>query len=80
MEINPKINNTPEKIKSSMNAYARFSTLAFQMVAIILLGVFIGYKLDKYLHINNHVLLVLFSFFFVVIALVVMIKSIQTFK
>ena len=33
--------------KSALNEYARYSSLAFQMIAIILAGVFGGIKLDQ---------------------------------
>ncbi len=36
--------------KNSLNNYARYSGMAFQMLAIILVGVFGGYKLDEWLH------------------------------
>jgi F0F1-type ATP synthase assembly protein I len=36
--------------KKSLNNYARYSGMAFQMLAIILVGVFGGYKLDEWLH------------------------------
>lgn len=39
-----KENQKPEK---QLNTYARFSGLAVQMVAIIGVGTFIGYKLDE---------------------------------
>ena len=37
-----------KKPKPPLSAYARFSGIAFQMVAIIALGVFLGLKLDQY--------------------------------
>lgn len=36
--------------KKSLNNYTRYSGMAFQMLAIILVGVFGGYKLDEWLH------------------------------
>ncbi len=35
--------------KKSLNAYARYSGIAFQMIAIILLGVYGGWKIDEWL-------------------------------
>jgi ATP synthase protein I len=35
--------------RKSLNDYARYSGMAFQMLAIILAGVFAGYKLDAML-------------------------------
>ncbi len=36
----------PSNWNRSLNTYARYSSLAFQMMAIMLLFVFAGYKLD----------------------------------
>jgi F0F1-type ATP synthase assembly protein I len=36
--------------RKNLNDYARYSSMAFQMMAIILAGVFAGYKLDQWLH------------------------------
>ena len=38
--------------KQGLNNYARYSGMAFQMLAIILLGVFSGFKLDSWLHLK----------------------------
>ena len=35
--------------KKPLNVYAKYSTLGFQMIAIILAGLFGGIKLDEYL-------------------------------
>jgi ATP synthase protein I len=45
----PSSKTTKEKPnrKSALNDYGRYSSLAFQMIAIILAGVFGGIKLDK---------------------------------
>lgn len=40
-------NKNPEKRKKQLNNYARYSGMAFQMLGIILLGVFGGIKLDE---------------------------------
>jgi F0F1-type ATP synthase assembly protein I len=36
--------------RKNLSVYARYSGMAIQMLAIILLGVFAGFKLDKWLH------------------------------
>jgi F0F1-type ATP synthase assembly protein I len=36
--------------KKSLNVYARYSGIAFQMVAIILLGAYGGWKIDDWLN------------------------------
>lgn len=40
------------KRASSNNAYIKYSGLAFQMLAVILVGVFGGMQLDKFLNIQ----------------------------
>jgi F0F1-type ATP synthase assembly protein I len=39
----------PDDPKKSLNQYARYSGMAFQMMAIILAGAFGGLQLDKWL-------------------------------
>jgi F0F1-type ATP synthase assembly protein I len=58
----------PDKRKRSLENYARYSSIAFQMLAIILILVFAGYKLDGWLH-TKPVLTVVFSFGSVIIAI-----------
>jgi F0F1-type ATP synthase assembly protein I len=36
--------------RKNLNNYARYSGMAIQMLVIILLGVFAGFKLDQWLH------------------------------
>ena len=36
--------------RKNLNNYARYSGMAVQMLVIILLGVFAGFKLDQWLH------------------------------
>ena len=36
--------------RKNLNAYARYSGMAFQMLAVILAGVFSGYRLDLWLN------------------------------
>ncbi|MEI7595364.1 MAG: AtpZ/AtpI family protein [Bacteroidota bacterium] len=38
----------PNNLKQSLNSYAKYSSLGFQMVFIILAGTFGGFKLDGY--------------------------------
>lgn len=40
----------PDPKKRQLNAYARYSSMAIQMLVIILMGVFGGFKLDTWLH------------------------------
>ena len=38
------------KSKKPVNDYVKYSSLGFQMLAIILIGVYGGFKLDKLIH------------------------------
>lgn len=50
-----------QKIAKSLSNYAKYSNLAFQMIAIIILGVFGGIKLDQWLHMKFPVFTVVLS-------------------
>ena len=52
-----------------MNSYARYSSIAFQMIIIILIGVFGGIKLDEWLKLQFPVFTVLLSFLSVILAI-----------
>lgn len=69
-----------ENDKNWMRNYARWSTIAFQMVVIALGGVLLGYKLDQWLHMNKPIFLVTCSFFFGFVALYFAFKDIIKFK
>ncbi|MDA3942026.1 MAG: AtpZ/AtpI family protein [Bacteroidetes bacterium] len=59
----------------SLNAYARYSSLAFQMLFIILAGVFGGFQLDKWLQWEFPLFTVLFSVSAVALAIYYAIKD-----
>lgn len=61
--------------KKSLNDYAKYSSIAFQMVAIILLGTFLGVKLDDWLSINKPVFTLLFSVISVILAIYYVVKD-----
>lgn len=42
-----KMNRQKSRKKRPLNTYARYSGIAFQMIAIILVGTFVGVKLDE---------------------------------
>ncbi len=60
-----------------MRNYARYSTLAFQMVVIVLGGVLLGYKMDGWLHMHKPIFLVSLSFFSGFVALYVVFKDLM---
>jgi F0F1-type ATP synthase assembly protein I len=51
----------PQKIAKNLSSYSRYSGLAFQMIAFILIGVFGGIKLDKWLKLEFPVFTVILS-------------------
>jgi F0F1-type ATP synthase assembly protein I len=54
--------------KRQLNAYARYSSIAFQMLVIILLGVFAGFKLDQWLH-TKPIFIIILSFGSVILSI-----------
>lgn len=43
-------NDPVENDNKSMNAYAKYSSIGFQMIAIIGVFTYAGYKIDQYAH------------------------------
>jgi ATP synthase protein I len=66
--------------KNSMRNYGRYSSLAFQMMVIVLGGVLLGYKLDQWLHMQKHIFLIVLSFLSVFLALYVTFRDLMKFK
>jgi len=60
--------------KKSLNNYARYSSMAIQMVVIIILGVFGGYKLDEWLN-TGPFLTVVLSLLSVIISIYLVTKD-----
>jgi F0F1-type ATP synthase assembly protein I len=58
----------PSDHGKNLNSYARYSGMAFQMLAIILAGVFAGFKLDGWLN-TKPVLTVVLSILAVVLSI-----------
>ena len=61
--------------KNPLKSYARYSAIAFQMLFIILAGVFGGIKLDKYLELKFPVFTLIFTVLAVVLAIYYTIKD-----
>ncbi len=51
----------PEEGKKELSGYARYSNLAFQMLAIIGIGVFGGVKIDEWLNLKFPVFTLILS-------------------
>lgn len=65
------MNQLTGKKKKLLDNYARYSSIAFQMLIIILIGVFGGYKLDQWLRLK-------FPVFTVILSITAVILSIYT--
>lgn len=64
-----------KQLGNSLNTYARYSSLAFQMMAILLLFVFAGYKLDSWTEWHFPLFKLLFSLLGVVLAIYFAVKD-----
>ncbi|MFC2101558.1 AtpZ/AtpI family protein [Bacteroidota bacterium] len=60
--------------KRNLNNYARYSSIAIQMVVIIILGVFGGYKLDMWLN-TTPILTVILSLLSVFVSIYLVTKD-----
>lgn len=63
------------KKKKLLEDYAKYTTIAFQMLVIILAGVFGGIQLDKVVKWETPVFTILFSILSVVLAIYYVIKD-----
>lgn len=68
----PRNNN---KKKKYLNSYAKYSSIAMQMLVIILLGIWGGVKLDELVNFEFPLFTVLLSFISVSLAIYVVIKD-----
>lgn len=62
--------------KKPLNDYVKYSGMAFQMLAIILIGIYGGKKLDEWLHTGSKIFTLTFSLISVVGAMYLMIKDV----
>lgn len=58
-----------EKKKKSLASYTRYSSIAFEMLIIILIGVFGGLKLDEWLKLSVPVFTIIFSILAVILSI-----------
>ena len=70
----------PKSKPSQLNSYARYSGLAFQMIAIILVGVFGGIKLDQVVKWEFPVFTLIFTLLAVVMSMYYAVKDFIRFK
>jgi F0F1-type ATP synthase assembly protein I len=65
---------TLDQNKKALGNYARYSSMALQMLVIILLGMFAGYKLDQWLHIKP-ILTIILSLSSVILAIYIVTRD-----
>jgi F0F1-type ATP synthase assembly protein I len=58
-----------EKKKKSLDNYTRYSSIAFEMLVIILIGVFGGVKLDHWMHLSVPVFTIILSILAVILSI-----------
>lgn len=63
------------KKKKLLDNYARYSSIAFQMLIIILIGVFGGIKLDQWLNLPVPVFTIVFSILAVILSIYTVTKD-----
>lgn len=63
------------KNKERLNSYVKYSGIAFQMIAIILIGVFGGMKLDKWLKTDKPVFTAILAVLAVILSIYYSIKD-----
>lgn len=66
------------KKKNKLNSYAKFSGIAFQMIGIILLGAFVGVKMDRHFPNKHDIWTITITFVAVLISVVTVIRSINS--
>jgi len=70
-----KSTKNKDNFKNSLNSYAKYSGIAFQMAGVIFLGTWGGYKLDELFKLEDHILTVILSLVSVVLAIYVAVKD-----
>ncbi len=58
-----------------LSDYARYSNLAFKMIAVVLTAFFIGWQVDKWIHIGFPLFTLLFSAGALIAIMVLLIKE-----
>jgi F0F1-type ATP synthase assembly protein I len=75
MQIRNRKLPKPRKLSNSLGDYAKYSNLGFQMVAVLLAGVFGGIKLDKVINTGFPLFTVILSFCAVIFSTYIGIKD-----
>ncbi len=67
--------NNLDRERKSLREYARYSNLAFKLIAVVLAAFFIGWQLDKWIHTGFPLFTLLFSLGGLVTMLYLLIKD-----
>ena len=59
----------------NLSNYAKYTGIAFQMIVIILAGVFLGVKMDKWFHTNDPIFTAIVTLLCVILAIYTVIKD-----
>jgi ATP synthase protein I len=73
--MEPKKPIDPQKATRNLKEYARYSNLGIQMIVVILLGVYGGIQLDKWLDLKFPVFTVVLSFLGVILGIYIGLKD-----
>lgn len=78
---NGKKSSSPNKLdkeKRMLRDYARYSNLAFKLIAVILTAFFIGWQLDKWINIGFPLFTLVLSVGALVLTIYLLIKDLST--
>jgi len=73
--MDPRKPIDPQKATRNLKEYARYSNLGIQMIVVILLGVYGGIQLDKWLDLKFPVFTVVLSFLGVILGIYIGLKD-----
>ncbi len=62
--------------RENLSNYAKYSGIAFQMILIIIAGLYLGIKMDKWFHTNDPVFTAIFTLLGVILAIYTIIKDV----
>ena len=74
----PNQKNQKKKFQNreNLNSYGKYSGIAFQMILIILAGLFLGIKMDKWFHTSDPVFTAILTVLGVILATYTVIKDV----
>lgn len=73
----PQQKNPKKKFpnRENLSNYTKYTGIAFQMIIIILAGVFLGIKMDKWFQTNDPIFTAIITMLFVILAIYTVIKD-----